>query len=1259
MLKKPHLYQTRMWRTVIWIGVVICNVSCVITPSLYQDTCEDGWVKTSLRGPCVLIGSSSTMEEARKYCHQNHAKIMSNLYGNQVYKFLYDNGIRAGWSAEFVKDGRLVKQDIKEMKTYFANEANERVDILINRDSGCTEYNISYVTTTQEQQPAEGSGASPGPNEPNILNIPKIEYELTDCSKKQPFVCSRQINTFSEIPFEESIESPGGSGTDISICPNGWLGTYTHDFCYKLFTNATTGPSADQSCLDEEGDLMKVETAAELNWSTMILNSPMYAKGKKGDLVWIKTTDEQGCRALLTTSNQTIDWDCEKQLGYICSRPVNYPSIPKGQPRLSNNTIQSATLTYIRPGLREISVPEAVLLGMSNEGLLRLSCSLPSLISQLQKLTWVKDGAYLDSFSSSNTVDLGIYYGEFRRKYSYEFRDGDSVYGALGYYWCEAVDLKTNTIKQSSKIHINILNIKIYTGSIQVNSEYIDKSSALRYNVLREWSPLVRSFNIGLNDMNGGVNTTISRFRSGGRYVDFQMFYHPVNNPDEPKDEDGILKEARDRLLRRIALVREPLFVEGEKALVKFSRTDICPETTIISNHTGVEVEYRIPETSHGQTWETDEICVVDGAPIGEIKCLGQRKYGSRWSKMAFNENCNFQESFISEVTTNLSAIAQSNFTDNVEKNLVKVQVFTSVPEELTPLDVVYTTAILDGISKTDNITQQDAINFINIINNIQSSKEEVLTEANEKVNISNKLIASLDELELRIPTNNDDGRFRLVTNKTVVEIWNLAKLKRNPIIGLSVNGDDSDPVEIFENNALSSLYEEIELIYKTTDVGILLNKQFVRRTIDEKNTTDIRLSMHILSTNNLFINDKNDTVNSKVISATLTIDRKTVVNLNGSFVTTVFFPQNVLQAKYREKYSRCVFWDFNLNNSRGGWSSEGCRYANTTEGRDVCVCDHLTNFAVLLDYYGQDYLVPHSHQLALTIITYVGLILSIIGLGLTVLTFLFFKKLREGRPQQIMFNLALAMLFSWIVFLAGIKQTGDHVGCIVVAVLLHYFIMASFVWMLMEGILQYFLFVKVLGTYVRNFMLKATIPAWGLPVIPVAIMLAIDVELYNGGETYCWMGLQGMYYGFALPLGLIILANIIIYILVTRSICSRKNLNTTGLQHSVTNIRASFCCFIILGLTWIFGFLAISDARLVFQYIFTVLNSLQGFLIFILFTARDKKVRDYWKQLFCCCKTRKTTSKVSKTTSSSNSYKDDFNFTDIRKKTSITNSDI
>jgi G protein-coupled receptor 64/G protein-coupled receptor 126 len=88
-------------------------------------------------------------------------------------------------------------------------------------------------------------------------------------------------------------------------------------------------------------------------------------------------------------------------------------------------------------------------------------------------------------------------------------------------------------------------------------------------------------------------------------------------------------------------------------------------------------------------------------------------------------------------------------------------------------------------------------------------------------------------------------------------------------------------------------------------------------------------------------------------------------------------------------------------------------------------------------------------------------------------------RKLRRGRAQQTLFNLALAMLCSWVVFLTGIKQTHSFYGCIIVAVLLHYFILSTFMWMLMEAFLQYLTFVKVLGTYVTRYTLKTVLIAW------------------------------------------------------------------------------------------------------------------------------------------------------------------------------------
>ena len=57
---------------------------------------------------------------------------------------------------------------------------------------------------------------------------------------------------------------------------------------------------------------------------------------------------------------------------------------------------------------------------------------------------------------------------------------------------------------------------------------------------------------------------------------------------------------------------------------------------------------------------------------------------------------------------------------------------------------------------------------------------------------------------------------------------------------------------------------------------------------------------------------------------------------------------------------------------------------------------------------------------------------------------------------------------------------------------------------------------------------------------------------------------------------------------------------------------------FPLSGLTWIFGILAIEDARVIFSYIFTILTTFQGFFIFILFVAREKQFRSYWRKLCC-----------------------------------------
>ncbi|XP_052818514.1 adhesion G-protein coupled receptor G2-like [Mya arenaria] len=332
---------------------------------------------------------------------------------------------------------------------------------------------------------------------------------------------------------------------------------------------------------------------------------------------------------------------------------------------------------------------------------------------------------------------------------------------------------------------------------------------------------------------------------------------------------------------------------------------------------------------------------------------------------------------------------------------------------------------------------------------------------------------------------------------------------------------------------------------------------------------------------------------------------------------------QNSSRTKQMHENLVCGYWDYTANQDAGGWKTDGCNRSPSENFIVKCTCNHLTNFAVLIDLQAGGNL-SNTDEFVLGVITKGGLVVSTVGLSFTILTFIVFRHLRKGRGQQVLFNLSVAMLCSSVLFLVGIERTETRGGCIAVGVLLHYFILVSFMWMLVEGILQYLRFVKVLGTYIPTFMVKSMLAAWGMPLIPIIAVLCVDKDLYKNDRAYCWLSGRALLYAFVLPLAVIIVANTVIFFLIVRQFCVRNNItassNRSEHYRSWLQLKAAVSIFIVLGLTWIFGFLTVDDTRIAFHYIFAVLNAFQGFFIFMMFTLREKRIRGAWKKL-CCSK--------------------------------------
>lgn len=158
------------------------------------------------------------------------------------------------------------------------------------------------------------------------------------------------------------------------------------------------------------------------------------------------------------------------------------------------------------------------------------------------------------------------------------------------------------------------------------------------------------------------------------------------------------------------------------------------------------------------------------------------------------------------------------------------------------------------------------------------------------------------------------------------------------------------------------------------------------------------------------------------------------------------------------------------------------------------CDCTHLTHFAVLMDVRGHD--LNEIDQTLLTLLTYVGCIISIICLLLTFFAYLIFSR-NGGDRVFIHENLCLSLAIAEITFLAGITRTEDSLQCGIIAVALMYMFLSALTWMLLEGYHIHRMLTEVFPSDPRRFtyLLVGYIPQQSSHLWPTCTIL-MDLEL-------------------------------------------------------------------------------------------------------------------------------------------------------------------
>lgn len=189
-----------------------------------------------------------------------------------------------------------------------------------------------------------------------------------------------------------------------------------------------------------------------------------------------------------------------------------------------------------------------------------------------------------------------------------------------------------------------------------------------------------------------------------------------------------------------------------------------------------------------------------------------------------------------------------------------------------------------------------------------------------------------------------------------------------------------------------------------------------------------------------------------------------------------------------------CVFWDYDDGKSTGRWSSSGCRVEDATLTLVTCVCSHLTNFAVLTDTT-QQRSVSSEDKLALKVITYVGVALSVpcllVTFGIHLYLVLFKQKYRIARI--VLMHLCANLCVALLIFVFGVEATEHETQCTGVAVLLHYFLLTTFCWMLVEGWHLYRTFIRVFNVDNAAYHTIYALFAYLVPLFIVIVTLAAD----------------------------------------------------------------------------------------------------------------------------------------------------------------------
>nr|DBA25601.1 TPA: hypothetical protein GDO54_009976 [Pyxicephalus adspersus] len=325
-----------------------------------------------------------------------------------------------------------------------------------------------------------------------------------------------------------------------------------------------------------------------------------------------------------------------------------------------------------------------------------------------------------------------------------------------------------------------------------------------------------------------------------------------------------------------------------------------------------------------------------------------------------------------------------------------------------------------------------------------------------------------------------------------------------------------------------------------------------------------------------------------------------------------------------KNTFEQCVFWDYNLFEGVGGWSTEGCRTLYRSD-ITICRCNHLTSFSVLTSVGVHEDEVLETHRQVGTSFSILSLLICIIFYIVEWKTVV--KDYTSFYRQTAMINISVSMLIAdiWFLFSTFITETHENKLCIAAAFLQHFFYLASFYWMLFHGLILLHEMVFAFYQLVRKFMIPVmVIIGYVFPFVIAIVTLSLDYpkKAYIE-EGDCFLdGEKGAVFAFSGPVLLITVLNfVVIGVMVWRTLRPPESEDQEEEDDGKALVTKAITILTsVFGITWILETLALTEeTHEFFQYAFTLINDYQGVFILIFGCLLDKKSHDHCGELGMC----------------------------------------